>query len=131
MITVKSTKDCTPGERVTFRAKVLRLWEVGGLRMCLVGDESGLTRVEIGDASVEIGKAYEFREASVRQYAGGWTSISIVEGGSASASESVAVPQAEAYIERTYKILAGVQRKKGRREGRLPAWKHPSKEDSP
>jgi hypothetical protein len=131
MVTVKSTKDCAPGERVTFRAKVLRLWEVGGLRMCLVGDASGLTRVEIGDAKVELGKSYEFREATVRQYPGGWTSVSIADGGSAVESEEITVPQDEDYIERTYKILAGVQRKKGRREGRLPAWEHPAKEDAP
>lgn len=128
---VKSTKDRAPGERVSFRAKVLRLWEVGDLRMCLAGDASGLTRVEIGDATVELGKSYEFRDAAVRQYPGGWTSISIADGGSAVESEDVPVPQDEAYIERTYKILAGIQRKKGRREGRLPEWQHPTKEDAP
>ena len=130
MITVKSTKGCAPGERVTFRARALRLWEVGGLHMCLVGDASGLTRIEIGDARVELGKSYEFRDAAVRQYPGGWTSISIADGGSAFEADDVSVLQDEAYIERTYKILAGIQRKKGRREGRLPAWQHPGKEDS-
>ena len=131
MITVKATKGCAPGEHVSFRAKVLRLWEVGGLRMCLVGDPSGLTRIEIGDASIDIGKSYEFRDASVRQYPGGWTSVSITGGGSTVEAEDVSVPQDEAYIERTYRILAGIQRKKGRREGRLPAWEHPAKEDAP
>jgi len=126
MITVRSTKGSAPGERVTFRAKVLRLWDVGGLHVCLVGDASGLTRVEIGDARVELGKSYEFRDAAVRQYPGGWTSVSIADGGSVLETDEVSVPQDEAYIERTYKILAGIQRKKGRREGRLPPWKHPS-----
>ena len=126
MITVKSTKNCAPGERVTFCARVLRLWEVGGLHMCLVGDASGLTRIEIGDARVELGKSYEFRDAAVRQYPGGWTSISLADGGSVFETDDVPTPQDEAYIERTYKILAGIQRKKGRREGRMPPWKHPS-----
>jgi hypothetical protein len=130
VITVKATKDHAPGERVSFRAKVLRLWEVGGLKMSLVGDSTGLTRIEICDAAVELGQSYEFRNATVRQYPGGWTSVSISDGGSALESDDVPVPQDEAYIERTYKILAGIQRKKGRREGRLPAWQHPSKEDA-
>lgn len=127
---VKATKGCAPGERVSFRAKVLRLWEAGGLRMCLVGDASGLTRVELGAAQVEERRSYEFRDAGVLQYPGGWTSISIADGGSAvPLDEEIEVPQDEAYIERTFKILSGIQRKKGRKEGRLPAWKHPTHED--
>ncbi|MEO8456998.1 MAG: hypothetical protein ABI559_04215 [Chloroflexota bacterium] len=125
---IRSAKALGAGERLTFGAKVLRLWEVGGLRMCLVGDASGLTRIELGDAEVALGSSYEFRDAAVRQYPGGWTSVSIADGGSVSElADDVEVPQAEDYIERTYKILAGIQRKKGRREGRLPAWKHPAK----
>jgi hypothetical protein len=105
----------------------LRVWESGGLRMCLAGDESGLTRIETGEAVVEQGRSYEFRDAAVRQYPGGWTSLSISEGGvAAELTEDVPAPQDEAYIERTFKILSGVQRKKGRREGRLPAWQHPA-----
>ena len=97
--------------------------------MCLVGDETGLTRVEIGDTDVELGQSYEFRDATVRQYPGGWTSISIVDGGNVvKLQREIDVPQDEAYIERTYKILAGIQRKKGRRAGRLPVWKHPAGE---
>ncbi len=127
---IRSTKSCAPGERVMFRARVLRVWEAGGLRMCLAGDESGLTRVETGEAAVERGRSYEFRDAAVRQYPGGWTSLSIAEGGSAVVlSEDVQAPQDETYIERTFKILSGVQRKKGRREGRLPAWQHPEKRE--
>jgi len=124
---VRATKDVAGGERVSFRAKVLRLWEVGGRRMCLVGDASGLTRVELGGAAVEDGRSYEFRDATVRQHPGGWTSSSIVEGGTAAAiDEDIETAQDEDYIERTFKILSGIQRKKGRREGRPPAWKHPS-----
>lgn len=128
--TVRETKGFAPGERVTFRAKALRVWVVGGLHMCLVGDASGLTRTETGDAKIELGNSYEFRDAIVRQYSGGWTSISIADGGSAVPLEDeIETPQDEAYIERTYKILAGIQRKKGRREGRLPAWQHPAEKE--
>jgi hypothetical protein len=126
---VKATKECSPGDRVSFRAKALRFWEVGGLRMALVGDASGLTRVEVGDAALGEGRSYEFRNAGVVQYPGGWTSVSIANGGEAiELAEEIEVPQDEAYIERTFKILAGVQRKKGRVEGRLPAWEHPAGE---
>jgi hypothetical protein len=126
LASVKATKEVAEGERVSFRAKVLRLWEVGGVRMCLVGDASGLTRVELGDAQVTEGASYEFGDAAVKQYPGGWTSISMSDGGSAfQVDHDIDVPQDEEYIERTFKILSGIQRKKGRKEGRLPAWKHP------
>jgi len=126
--TVKELKSLASGEEAAFRARVLRLWEVGDLRMALVGDESGLTRVELGAAAVEEGCSYEFRRAAVRQYEGGWTSVSIAGGGEALVLDGdVPVPQDEAYIERTFKILSGIQRKKGRREGRLPPWEHPAK----
>ncbi len=130
MATVKGLKSLAPGEEATFRAHVLRLWEIGGVRMALVGDESGLTRVALGEAAAEEGRSYEFQRAAVRQYKGGWTSVSIADGGEALAiAEDVAVPQDEAYIERTFKILSGIQRKKGRRDGRLPPWEHPAKRD--
>jgi len=126
---LKVLKLCRAGERVTFRARALHFWEIGGLRMCLVGDETALTRIEIGDATVEQGASYEFRDALVREYPGGWHSASLAEGGEvALLEEEVSVSQDETYIERTYKILAGVQRKKGRREGRVAPWRHPSDE---
>lgn len=129
LLSVRASKDCPPGERVSFRAKVLRLWDVGGLRMCLVGDASGLTRVELGEAEATVGRSYEFSGAQVAQHPGGWTSISVADGGSAAALDrEIDTPQDEAYIERTFKILSGIQRKKGRRAGRLPAWRHPSGE---
>jgi hypothetical protein len=126
---LKAVKACHAGDRVSFRARVLRLWQVGGLRMCLVGDETALTRIEIGDAAAEQGKSYQFSGALVREYPGGWHSASLAEGGEvALLEEEVSVSQDETYIERTYKILAGVQRKKGRREGRVAPWRHPSDE---
>jgi hypothetical protein len=129
LATVKDLKSLASGEEASFRARVLRLWEIGGLRMALVGDESGLTRIELGAAAIEDGRSYEFRRAAVRQYDGGWTSVSIADGGEALAiEEDVSTPQDEAYIERTFKILSGIQRKKGRREGRLPPWEHPAKQ---
>ncbi len=124
---LKELKECPAGKRVTFVARVLRLWEVGGLRMCLVGDDSALTRVEIGEATVAEGRSYEFRDALVQEYPGGWHSASLDERSSIMLLDyDVAVSQDEGYIERTLKILSGIQRKKGREAGRLPPWRHPS-----
>ena len=122
---VKHIKTCREGDRVSFRARVLRVWEVGGLPMCLVGDESALTRVELGKATVQVGRSYEFRDALVRAYPGRWHSASLVEGGEALLlAEDLPTLQDEAYIERTYKILTGVQLKEARREGRIEPWTH-------
>lgn len=127
---LKEIKSYGDHSVVTFRARALRFWETGGLRMCLVGDESALTRVELGDAVIEAEQSYEFIDAVVKQYAGGWHSVSIADGGSAvPVEEDVAVSQDEAYIERTFKILSGIQRKKARKEGRLPPWQHPSERE--
>jgi hypothetical protein len=124
---LKELKGREDGERLTFQALVLRCWEVGGLRMALVGDESALVRVEIGDAVLEEARSYEFRDAVVKTYPGGWHSVSLAENSIVSPlTEGVMVSQSEDYIERTYKILAGTQRKKGRTAGRLPPWRHPA-----
>ncbi|MBI1884705.1 MAG: hypothetical protein HYS09_00010 [Chloroflexi bacterium] len=124
---LKALKACRAGDLVSFQARVLRVWEAGGVRMCLVGDESALTRVELGEAAVEPGRSYEFRHALVREYPGGWHSVSLLEPGALALDEEITVLQNEAYIERTYKILTGVQRKKARREGRIEPWTHPGK----
>jgi hypothetical protein len=125
---LKELKACADGGRVSFRAHVLRLWEVGGLRMCLVGDESALTRIELGEAEIEDGQSYEFRNAVAREYPGGWHSAALTEGSEAVAlDEEVRVSRDEAYIERTFKILSGVQRKKGRAAGRVAPWRHPAR----
>jgi hypothetical protein len=124
---LKELKTRDDGERVAFRAQVLRFWEVGGLRMALAGDESAMVRVEIGDAVLEEGQSYEFRDAVVRTYPGGWHSVALTDGSTLSVlEEPVPVSQSDEYIERTYKILAGIQRKKGRTAGRLPPWRHPA-----
>jgi hypothetical protein len=69
----------------------------------------------------------QFRSALVRVYPGGWHSASLVASGEAlPLVEDVPISQDEAYIERTYKILSGVQRKKARKEGRIEPWTHPS-----
>ncbi len=120
-------KACAAGDRVTFRARVLRVWMTGGLRMCLVGDETALTRIEIGAAGIVEGRSYEFRDAKVREYPGGWHSASLPgEGRLVPLAGDVAITQSPEYIERTFKILSGIQRKKARKEGRLPPWRHPS-----
>jgi hypothetical protein len=128
LASLKELKSRRDGEYVSFRARVLRLWEVGGLRMCLVGDESALSRIELGQAAVDEGKSYEFRDALVRAYAAGWHSAALTETSEVVAlDEDIAVPQDEAYIERTFKILSGVQRKKGRAAGRVEPWRHPAR----
>lgn len=114
-------------EDVTFRARVLRFWEVGGLRMALAGDKSALVRVEIGALVLEEGRSYEFRHAVVRTYPGGWHSLSFTAGSTVvPLDENVMISQTDEYVERTYKILAGIQRKKGRAAGRIAPWSHPS-----
>ena len=128
---LKELKSQPEGATVTFRARVLRFWDSGGVRMCLVGDESALTRVEVGDAALEADQSYEFCDAAVKQYPGGWNSVSIVEAGSAKRLETqVEISQDQDYIERTFKILSGIQRKKARQDGRLPPWQHQSERDS-
>lgn len=129
-VTLKSLKDLksrVDGERVTVRAKVLRFWEVGGLRMALVGDVSALVRVEIGNAALEERRCYEFCDGLVKTYPGGWHSLSISGGTMITPlDQDVPISQSEEYIERTYRILAGIQRKKGRAAGILPPWRHPA-----
>jgi len=96
--------------------------------MCLAGDESALTRVELAEAEVEEGKSYEFRNAVVREYPGGWHSGALTEtSGVIALDDDIRVSQDEAYIERTFKILSGVQRKKGRAAGRVAPWRHPAR----
>jgi len=125
---VSEIKGLPAGQRVTFRAKALRSWDVAGVRMALVGDASALTRIELGDRECEAGMSFEFRCLVVKEYPGGWHSASVEEASDVVAlTDDVPVSQDEAYIERTFKILAGVQRKKARKAGRLPAWKHPSR----
>ena len=128
--TLKELKSCADGDRVTFQARVLRLWEIGGLRMSLVGDESALTRIELGEAVVGESKSYEFGNAIVREYPGGWHSVALTETSEVIAlDEDISVSQGEAHIERTFKILSGVQRKKGRAAGRVAPWRHPARLD--
>ena len=123
---VGEIKGRRAGDRVTFRAQALRFWDVAGTRMALVGDESALTRIELGDRVCEAGASYEFRDLVVKEYPGGWHSASVEAGSEfAMLADAIPVPQDEAYIERTFKILTGIQRKKARKAGLLPEWRHP------
>jgi hypothetical protein len=127
LVRLNELKARANGEIVDCRAQVLRFWDVGGLRMALVGDETALVRVEVGDARIDEGQSYEFRNAVVRWYPGGWHSLALTEASIIAAlQEAVRVSQSEEYIDRTYRILAGIQRKKGRAAGRLPPWRHPA-----
>lgn len=127
LASLKELKSCADGEAVTFRGCVLRLWESGGLRMCLIGDESALMRVELGQATVREGGSYEFRDAIARRYPGGWHSVGLSDDSLViKLDDDIPVSQDESYIERTFKILSGVQRKKGRAAGRIAPWRHPA-----
>lgn len=127
LTSVAEIKAHRAGERVSFRARVLRAWEVGGRKMCLAGDATALTRVELGDRAAAEGRSYEFRDAVVREYPGGWHSMSLDEGSAVvPLAEEVTVSQDESYIDYTYRILSGVQRKKARKEGRTEPWRHPA-----
>jgi len=135
LTSVAAIKAHRAGERVSFRARVLRAWEVGGRKMCLAGDATALTRVELGDRAAEEGRSYEFRDAVVQEYPstslragpGGWHSMSLDEGSAlVPLAEDVTVSQDESYIDYTYRILSGVQRKKARKEGRTEPWRHPA-----
>ncbi len=129
---VRALKGCAAGERVSFRARVLRVWEIGGQAMCLVGDETALTRVELAGQNVAPGHSYEFRNALVREFparrpgAPSWHSASLMGGEALPLAQEIEISQTEEYVERTYRILAGVQRKRARREGRLGPWQHPA-----
>jgi len=126
LASLKELKSCADGEAVTFRGRILRLWEPGGLRMCLIGDESALMRVELGRGAVREGDSYEFQDAIAHRYAGGWHSVELSADSRVIRLDfDVPVPQDERYIERTFKILSGVQRKKGRAAGRIAPWRHP------
>ncbi|HEV8575285.1 MAG TPA: hypothetical protein VGR43_11330 [Dehalococcoidia bacterium] len=127
LASLNELKSCGDGGSVTFKGRVLRLWEPGGLRMCLIGDESALMRVELGQAMVREGRSYEFRDAIARSYPGGWHSAELSHDSQVIPLDlDVPVSQDESYIERTFKILSGVQRKKGRAAGRIAAWRHPA-----
>lgn len=123
---VSEIKGRTGGDVVTFRARTLRCWDMAGIRMALVGDESALTRIELGSLQCDAGQSFEFRDLVVKEYPGGWHSASVAGASEiVQLAEQVPVSQDEAYIERTFKILTGVQRKKARRAGNLPPWRHP------
>ncbi len=129
LLDLEALKRCRQGERVSFKAKALRVWEIGGATMCLVGDERALTRIELGRLKAQPGQSYRFIDLEVCEYPGGWHSASTVSESSLIAlNEDIATSQDEAYIERTFKILAGVQRKKARRERRASPWQHPASE---
>jgi hypothetical protein len=99
--------------------------------MSLVGDGSALTRVEHGDVTLDEGSSYDFRDAIVQAYPGGWHSASITASSTVIPLDlDVDVGQDEAYIERTFKILSGVQRKKARAAGRIEPWRHPARAGS-
>lgn len=130
---VKALKSCRAGERVSFRARILRVWEVAGQAMCLVGDETALTRVELAGQAVTPGRSYEFRNALVREFparrpgAPSWHSASLMGGEAVPLAQEINVSQPEEYIERTYRILAGIQTKRARREGLMGPWQHPAR----
>ncbi len=114
-VTVDEVKRASTGERVSLRAQVLRTWLEGGVHSALVGDSTGLTRVETGRRRVGEGISYSFRNGLVREYEGGWRSVAL-DGASRMRQlrRSVPVSAGPEYVERVAKILRTMARKRGR-----------------
>jgi hypothetical protein len=123
VVSVKEVKACAGDERVALRAQVLKTWTFQdgrekGQAACLVGDRSGVMHIDIPqEEDVAVGMSYLFDGLRVLVYPGGWhsldadTSTRILP-----LDEAVPVSAEPAYIERVYKILTGVRRKRARRE---------------
>jgi len=76
-VTVDGVKRLSAGDRVAFRAKVVRTWTVGDTLSALVGDSTGLTRVEMSSRPIEEEASYSFRNGLVQEYEGGWRSVAL------------------------------------------------------
>ena len=76
-MTVDGVKRVSAGDRVAFRAKVIRSWVVGDTLSALVGDATGLTRIEMGRRRIEEEDSYSFWNGLVREYEGGWRSVAL------------------------------------------------------
>lgn len=113
---VDEVKRMQAGDRVSFRAQVLRVWTLGRARSALVGDATGLTRVELGRRQVGEGVSYSFVRAIVHEYEGGWRSVTL-DGASRlrQLRRPVPVVAAPDYIERVARILTKMARRRERR----------------
>ena len=129
IVKVEEAKSLTPGREVSLIAMVLRTWQVRDSGMCLVGDETGLMRIGLGDGNalqsgrgdlaptgqVQEGCTYLFEGLAVRVYTGGWHSLELSAYGRVLASDQpISVTADEKYIQQVYKILTGLERKRQR-----------------
>ncbi len=81
--------------------------------MCLVGDETGLVRIGLGGHQVQAERTYLFEGLEVRVYSGGWHSLELTPYGRVLAMEHpVNVTADDKYVQRVYKILTGLERKR-------------------
>lgn len=111
---IKDAKLLAEGERISFKAQVLRGWQSSGKNMYILGDESGLIRIDLADAIFQNGHSYLFSNLLVHQYQGGWTSVSLDQNSEPKLlEEQIPVMAEETYIKRVYKILTATDRKKG------------------
>lgn len=112
-VRVREARSLPSGRVVSLIAKVLRIWQVGESKMCLVGDETGLMRIGLGKRQVQEGDVYLFEGLIVCAYTGGWHSFELGDYGRIHASDGpISVAADEKYIQQVYKILTGLEKKR-------------------
>ncbi len=118
-LSVDELKRARAGEPVSFRARVLRTWVADGVASALVGDATGLVRVEPGGRRLREGASYSFRNGLVREYEGGWRSVELDRVSKARRLErKVPVAATLDYIDRTARILMTMTRKRAAKQPR-------------
>ena len=112
-LSIAALRSVRPGREVSLLARVLRTWEAGAFRMCLLGDDTGLIRLRLAQDGVEEGRAYVFGRVRVLRFTGGWQSLQATPNSEMVPSdEPVRVAADDAYISRVYKILTGLEKKR-------------------
>ena len=112
-VTVDGVKRVSAGDRIAFRAKVIRSWVVGDTLSALVGDATGLTRIEMGRRRIEEEASYSFWNGLVREYEGGWRSVALDSASRVRLLRRPVLVTAPAnYIERVASILMKMDRKR-------------------
>jgi hypothetical protein len=112
-VTVDSVKRVSAGDRVAFRAKVIRTWVVRDTLSALVGDTTGLTRIEVGSRPIEEEASYSFWNGLVQEYGGGWRSVALDSASRVRRLRQPVLVTARAdYVERVTSILMKMDRRR-------------------